>query len=180
MGGTLQQFGGPVNSPVSFDTGFALDAVAGYAFNKYVGLDFNTGYLYANIHSVQGFSTSGSYIDNIPFLFDVTLSLPIPHSIVVPYIGGGVGGASSSFSTDQFGNAGSGFVFGSGWDTVFAYQAFAGLRFKLSRNFSLGLGYKYFATEDTTYGYSAPFGTFNVGFKGVQTHSVLFSVNWNF
>jgi opacity protein-like surface antigen len=183
--GTLKQYGTVQNAHVSYDTGFALDMGIGYAFNKYVSVGFDTGYLETWIHSVNspGFSTGGAYVSNVPFMAEATFSFPIPHTIFVPYIRVAGGGSSSQFWANGFGDARNGPVFGSEWDTVFAYSASAGVRFKVSRQFSVAVGYNYFATQDTTYGYPnivPPFGTFNVDFKGVQANTAMILLQWKF
>jgi opacity protein-like surface antigen len=181
--GTLESFtvagsSGPANAPVSYDTGVAFDAAFGYAFNKYIGLDFDTGYIWTRIDSVQGYQSNHSTIANVPILANATLSLPIPHTDIVPYIGGGAGGAVSVFDGHTF-NDGTDFVQGEESDTVFAYQAFAGVRFTLGPNVSVGVGYKYFATADPTFSYP-PSPNLNVRFSGIQSHSVLFTLQVNF
>lgn len=175
--GQLTQFGGPVSSPVDFETGLAFDAAFGWAFNKYAAVDFETGYIGAKINGVPGYFSDNSRLYNIPFLVNATLSYPIPRTILVPYVGAGVGGADMIFDTDSFGD-GADTVVGSENDVVFAGQVFAGMRFQLSRDFSLDLGYKYFATDDPTFTY--PPDSFNIGFKGVRTHSILFGLVWKF
>jgi opacity protein-like surface antigen len=106
------------------------------------------------------------------------LSYPIPHSIVTPYIGVGVGGANVVFDTGHFSN-GVTTVSGNEDDTVFAWQAFAGLRFQLNSRMSFGIGYKYFATKGSSFSYP-PAPNFDVGFQGVRTHSVLLTFQMNF
>ena len=175
--GQLTEFGTPVSSPVKYRTGLAADGAFGYAFNKYVAADFELGYVGAKIDNVPGYTSVNSYVYNVPFLANVRLSYPIPRSIVTPYIGAGVGGADVVFDTDNF-NDGADFVFGNENDVVFAWQAFAGLRFQLNPEMSLEIGYKYFATEGPTFTY--PPDNFSVGFKGVRTHSVLFTFEWKF
>jgi opacity protein-like surface antigen len=185
LDGTLKQYGTVANAPVSYDTGFALDAGMGYAFNKYISVGFNTGYLETWIHSVNspGFSTGNAYISNVPFMGEATLSLPIPHTILVPYISGAVGGSSSQFWANGygFGNIQNGWVSGSAWDTVFAYSASAGLRFKISRHFSAAIAYNFFSTADTSYTYYNGFGgSINVDLKGVRANTAMFSLRWIF
>ena len=90
-------FAGPANQKVSYDTGVAFDAAPGFAFNKYFGLDFESGYVWGRINNIQIYHANGSPIANVPLLLNGTLSLPIPHTNIVPYIGGGVGGAISTF-----------------------------------------------------------------------------------
>jgi len=171
--GQLNQFGGPVNRPVDYDVGFNFDAAFGYKFNKYLGADIDFGVIGTQINSVPGFFTSNSYLDNVPFMANITFFYPIPRTLIVPYIGGGAGGSFASFNTDGFGTS-SAAVFGYESDVVFAWQAFAGVRIKLNKKMSLGIGYKYFATQDESFTYpNASLGSpsLTVGFKGVQTHS---------
>ena len=176
----LTQFGGPVSSPVAYKTGAALDTAVGWAFNPYVALDFETGFIGAEIDNVPGYTSHNTSLYNVPFLADVTFSYPIPHTGFIPYAGGGLGGADVIFDTDSFRqNSTLNTVFGAESDVVFAGQAFAGLRFQISRNMSLDLGYKFFATADPTFSYpSSP--NFDVGLRGARTHSVLFSLFWRF
>ncbi len=181
--GRLTQFGGPAGNPVEFKTGLAADAAFGYAFNKYLATDLEIGAVGAEIKSVPGFFTDRTYLDNVSFLANVTLSYPIPRTIVVPYIGAGAGGSVTVFDTDGFGDESIG-VFGNDSDTVFAWQAFAGLRFKLNRHMSLGLGYKYFTTEDSSFSYPPAFPGLGpnlpLAFSGVKTHSVMVTFRMNF
>jgi len=182
--GKLTKFGGSTKNNVEFDTGFTFDAAIGYAFNKYLAADFEFGYIGTDINHVSGFFVNDdTFLYNAPFLANVTLSYPIPRTIVTPYIGAGVGGSLTVFDTDGFGNN-TDAVFGDDTDFVFAWQAFAGLRFDLNKQMSLGVGYKYFWTEDTSFSYPPLFpGTgsnFRVGFDGIRSHSVLFTFQMKF
>ncbi len=176
--GRLKQFGGPADSSVRYDTGVAGDFALGYAFNRFFSLDFETGYIGARINNVPGYTSERSTISNVPLLANATVSFPIPHSNIVPYAGVGAGGAVSDFNTDGFSD-GVTTVVGHESDTVFAWQAFAGVRFMLGPRASLGFGYKYFATRDPTFSYP-PGPNFDVGFRGVNTHSVLLTFQVNF
>jgi len=176
--GRLTQYGGPVSSPVKYRTGFDFDAAIGYNFSKYIGADFEFGTISTEIESVPGYLSANSYVYNVPFLANLRLSYPIPHTIVTPYIGAGAGGADVGFDTDVFGPNTSNYVAGYENDVVFAWQAFAGVRFQLNRQMTLGIGYKYFTTEDPTFVY--PPDAFAVSFRGTQSHSVLFTFEWKF
>jgi len=176
--GQVRNFGGPTSGRVEYDTGGRVDAAVGYALNQYLATDFEVGINAAKIDNAQGYFSADSRIYNLPFMANVTLSCPIPHCIVTPYVGAGAGGADVVFDTDGFSD-GVTTVRGSENDVVFAWQAYAGLRFQLSQRISLGVGYKYFNTEDPSFSYP-PSPNFNVGFKGVQTHSVMFSFQMNF
>ena len=181
--GRLTSFGGPAGNKVEYDVGFAASAAFGYAFNPYLAADFEFGGVGTQIRSVSGFYLSNTYLDNLPFLANVTLSFPIPRTIIVPYLGAGVGGSLTVFNTDGFGD-GSTVVFGDASEVVLAWQAFAGVRFKLSEQMSLGIGYSYFGTADASLSYppAYPGGgpDFPLGFEGIRAHSVLFSFQVKF
>lgn len=182
--GRLTQYGSSAANTVHYDTGLSADAALGWSFNKYTAVDFETGFIGAKINNVPGFVTDNTRLYNVPFLVNFTLSYPIPHTFLVPYIGGGVGGADAVFDSDHFGPSSDlrNYVSGSQNDVVLAWQAFAGLRFQLTQRISFDLGYKFFATGDPTFSYPnlPPPGNFDVGFRGVQTHSVLFAFKFDF
>jgi opacity protein-like surface antigen len=176
--------GNPVSSKVDYDTGLAFDAAMGWNFNRYVALDFETGFIGAKINNVPGYTSDNSRLYNVPFLVNATLSYPIPRTNIIPYVGAGVGGADVVFDTDSFQeNASGNTVNGSENDVVFAGQVFAGVRFELTRHLSLDLGYKYFATGNPTFSYPPTFGggpNLDAGFRGARTHSVLAALRFDF
>lgn len=185
--GTLKEYsleGSPLFSPqnqtVSYDVGVSADAAFGWAFNQFVSLDFDSGYVWGRINNIPGYYANGSTIGNVPFLANLTLSMPIPHTNIVPYIGGGAGGADSIFDAHSFSDAGMNQIaYGSESDVVFAYQAFAGVRFMLTPNVSLGVGYQYFATGNPTFSYP-PEPNLDIAFAGVHTHTIMFTLQCNF
>ena len=180
--GRVANFGGPASGTVDYRPGVSAGAAIGYAYNQYLATDFELGFVEAKIRSAQGYASDNSYLYHAPFMGNLVLSCPIPHTIVVPYIGAGVGGSAVTFDTDSFSDGGT-TVVGRESDVVFAWQAFAGLRFHLNPRMSLGVGYKYFATEDSTFTYhSAPPGgpDFQMGFDGIRAHSVQFTFQWSF
>ncbi len=83
---------GPVPSKVDYDTGLAFDAALGWAFNQYAALDFETGFIGAKINNVPGYLSDNSRIYNVPFLVNFTLSCPIPHTNIIPYVGAALAG----------------------------------------------------------------------------------------
>jgi len=108
------------------------------------------------------------------------LQCPIPHTGLVPYVGGGVGGSSTLFDTERFSNG----VFtlvGSDSDFVFAWHAFAGLRIQINEQMFVGLDYKYFAADSSSYRYPSldyrgP--DLSLSFQGMRSH--LASVSFTF
>jgi opacity protein-like surface antigen len=168
---------------VTYDVGVSGDAAFGYAFNQFVGLDFQTGYTWGRMNNVENYSQNGSTMGNVPFLANLTLSLPIPHTNIVPYVGGGLGGADSILDAHNFypvsAATPANTIYGSQNDVVFAYQAFAGVRFMLDPNISIGVGYDYFATGNPTFSYP-PQPNLNAEFQGVRTHTIMLTFQANF
>ncbi|MGH7939531.1 MAG: outer membrane protein [Limisphaerales bacterium] len=174
-----------VNGPagkVNYDVGVSLDGAFGWAFNKYLGVDFDTGYVWGRMNGAENYDANGSTMANVPFLANLTLSLPIPHSNIVPYIGGGAGGADSIFDAHHFTYPGTGdYVAGNESDVVFACQAFAGVRFMINPNVSIGIGYQFMATGNPSFTYSSYFlPPLNAEFQGVRTHSILLTLQAKF
>ena len=168
---------------VRYDVGASGNFAIGFTFNQYVGLDFQTGYTWARMDSVQNYNVNGSSMGNVPFLANLTLSLPIPHTKIIPYVGGGIGGSDSVFDAHDFTEPVSGTsIFNNEDDVVFAWQAFAGVRLVLNPRISLGVGYDFFMTGNPTFNYplSSPPTNLNVEFEGVRTHSIMFTLQANF
>src|SRR5690348_5903405 len=76
--GRLTEFGGTAGNPVRYETGIAADAALGYAFNPNIAADFEFGAIGAKIDSVPGFVSDNSRLYYVPFLGNLTISLPIP------------------------------------------------------------------------------------------------------
>lgn len=176
--GRLTQFGGAAGSSVNYQTGLAADAAIGYAFNRNFSADFEFGFLGAKIDSVPGFFSDNSRLYYVPFLANAVLSLPLRHSSIVPYLGAGAGFAAAVFDTDGFGPSVNNYVTGSESDVVPAGQIFAGVRFQLMPNASLGVAYKFSATGDPSFSY--PPDNYHVGFKGARASSILFTFDVRF
>jgi len=175
-------YNGP-SGKVNYNVGVSGYAAFGFAFNRYIGLDFQTGYTWGQMNSVQNYVANDSTMGNIPFLGNLTLSLPIPHSNIIPYIGGGIGGSDSIFDAHTFypiaAPINNNTLYGSQSDVVFAWQAFAGVRFQLDPNISLGIGYDFFMTGNPTFSYP-PGPNLNAEFQGIRAHTILFTLQANF
>lgn len=77
------------------------------------------------------------------------LSLPAPFGRLTPYIGGGLGYTTLTFSGLEAGAAQYGNVHR---DTVLAYQLGTGLGFELNELWSMSLDYRYLQTRDANFG----------------------------
>jgi len=167
---------------IEYRTGFALEGAVGFAFNEWVAIEFESSWIGNEINAVEGFAHDDTFLYHAPLLVSVTLQQRIPQTIVTPYLRAAVGGAVTIFDTEGFSN-GTATLFGEASDFVFAYQLAAGLRFDLNDQMSIGIGYKYFSTEDSTFKYEALFGggpDARLEIEGVRTHVVLVTFDMKF
>lgn len=148
--------GNSFNDRVKFDPGIYLGATGGYDFGM-LRLEGEISYRNSDIKSItdksDGFSLRNvdGDIEAIAFMANGFVDFHNT-SRVTPYIGGGIGFASLRLSDTtavdtRGGQVGSFPVYGAADDTVFAWQAGAGVEIALNRQVSLDLGYRYFATE---------------------------------
>jgi opacity protein-like surface antigen len=146
--GDLTDFGGSHSgAKVSYHVGMSMQGAAGFAFNKYLAAELEGSWTVSRPDSVRGFFLDDTYVSTFPIMAKVIIQLPIPRTLVAPYIGAGVGGTTTIFDTDFFSD---GFVAveGDDADFVFAWQAMAGLRVNLNEQMSIGVGYRFLWTED--------------------------------
>jgi opacity protein-like surface antigen len=147
---------------VRFDPSINIGGTGGFDFGV-VRLEGELSYKHGEISSVtsqnvatgattQFVATDGS-LGALAMMVNAFIDLH-NYSPITPYLGGGIGFAALHLSDTTGFIAGTGQpsdVFSRDDDTVFAYQAGAGLEVALNRRFSLDLGYRYFATSRATF-----------------------------
>ena len=143
---------GNPSGELSFDPGFGFIAAVGNEFENLRG-EFEMAYRTNDIEDISGDVSSLAVMGN--FLVD----LPLSESIR-PFLGAGIGLAN--VETDNGSDSD---------DTVFAYQAIAGLGFPLTHVTTLDLQYRYFATADAD---------FDGGEIEYQTHNFFAGLRFNF
>lgn len=153
--GTDFLIGANIDERVAFDPGINVGGTGGYDFGI-IRLEGELSYKHAEMKSIteRASGTRFSNVDgNLGVLammfngfFDLHNSTP-----VTPYWGGGIGFAAMHLS-DTFVSGDPIPFYQEDDDTVFAYQAGAGLEIALNRQFSLDLGYRYFGTASATFG----------------------------
>jgi opacity protein-like surface antigen len=180
----VKEFFGPVpsNTGVHLDPGVRFGFVGGYHLTEWLSLEGETGVMANNINSIDGATIFGNAtLLNVPFLANVRLQLPVRRCPLTPYIGGGGGGSFSildfSDEIDLNGVA----LTGSDSAPVFAYQAFAGLRWAINDRMGIGVEYHYFATTGPTWS-ADTFGTTSdhMKFAGVQSHAASIAFDYHF
>jgi opacity protein-like surface antigen len=174
--GRLTAFGTfATGNTVHYDAGFASTVAGGYAFTPWVAAELEVGWRWNAISQVDGFRLHETFFGHVSFLANVVLHAPLPRTRLAPYIGGGLGGAVTLVDTDGFANRAV-IVVGSETDVVFAYQLFAGLRFDLNPWMSVGVGYRYFASEDSSYHFESVVccrPDLQLRFEGMSMHMVM-------
>ncbi len=181
LGGNLTQntdfkeFFGPVapGSKVKFDPGFRAGLAGGYLFTEWFSTEAEIGFMGNEIHSITGFAVHDATFSNVPFLVNAKFQLP-NRSPITPYIGAGVGFSEAILDADFIGTREEGGFFGvegSEADAVFAYQGFAGLRYRINDQMGVSVEYRYFATEAPSWGEDEFFGG-SIQFGRTQTHAI--------
>ncbi len=158
---TSFQFGPGVttfNDRVEFDPSINIGGTAGFDFGIF-RLEGDLSYTNGEMSTITEQNTNIRYtdvdgrLDALAMLFNAFVDL---HNTtpITPYFGGGIGFATLHLS-DTFGtDTTTGFrelLYLSDDETVFAYQAGAGIEIAFNRMFSLDVGYRYFATEKATF-----------------------------
>ncbi len=144
----LNEFFGPVapGTKVKFDPGFRAGITGGYQFTDWFAGEAELGFLENRIDSINGADrVHDAWFANVPFLVNGKLQYP-NSSPLTPYIGAGVGFSEAIIDVGRVDIGGTSFH-GSINDTVFAYQAFVGLRYKLNERMGLSIEYRYFAAD---------------------------------
>lgn len=143
----------PGSAEIEFDTGVRFDIAAGYKLTDSFNLELEIGFAYNSADELSGsifgygedidFSDMGVDINlyQVPMLVNLSYTFPISPRFR-PFVGVGAGGVAATTTVDL------GY-----WDDcetvfAFAYQAFAGINYRVSDDMDIGIIYKYFGTTD--------------------------------
>lgn len=178
----LREFFGPVvaGSKLTFDPGIRLGIRGGYDLADYFSMEVETGVTANRIDTATGATELDASLAKVPLLLNATFHLP-KSTRVSPYIGGGVGMATTVLSANDMVIGGTR-LDGSTAGVAFAYQGFAGVRFSINNRMAINLGYQYFGAGPTSMRTDASFGTptdrLRIGRS--ETHSVSLAFVWDF
>lgn len=148
------------NDRVEFDPGINLGATGGYDFGM-LRLEGEISYKNSGIKSIRD-KSDGVRLQNVDGNMEALAFMANGFfdfhntSKLTPYIGGGVGFASLYLSDTTALDprtvpARNIISYGAADDTVFAWQAGAGVEIAMNRQVSLDVGYRYFATEKANF-----------------------------
>jgi opacity protein-like surface antigen len=173
--------GGPPTSysqDTTFDMGVRGDFLLGYHISRSWAAEFNTGLIWNSTGNSQPYPNNVS-IDTytVPILVNAVYRIPFTGPLS-SYVGVGGGGTLSllSYTASSY-NLGS-------YNFAFAYQAKAGLEYRLTDNASIDLAYEFLGSTDPSWSFNQTVGTtttdYTVKEKGFFTHSVVISFTWTF
>jgi opacity protein-like surface antigen len=155
-----------VTGQFEFDPGVRFGVAGGYRFTPIFAAELETGFIYNELKDNDDITLS-----HIPFLANAVFRFE-NSTPLIPFMGVGAGGIASFFDidNDDFDED------ESDGDVVFAWQAFAGLHYKINDHMSAGITYKYLGADGPEFDIQ---GT-GVEFDTVHNHSILASFNWAF
>lgn len=168
------------NSEIDLEPGVRGTVRGGYGLTDWLDAEAETGFIYNDIDAITGAARAEGSIANYPLLLNVRLHLPESNRFS-PYIGAGFGICTTVLATDDIFIGGTAFD-GVVADTVFAYQAFAGVRFAINERMGLSLEYHYFHADksnmeaDVTVG--VPSDTVKLG--RTESHSISVAFDFHF
>jgi opacity protein-like surface antigen len=159
---------------VTYDIGWLVDGAVGYAHESGLRGELALGYRSNELDefefsgmSVEGDGRLAAFTAMANGYYDFYLDrygTQGPAANLTPFIGGGVGVAILDVDDDDDNVS-------SESDTVFAYQAIAGLSYAFTRNIAGSLSYAYFATTD------AKFGEAELDYN---SHNVMLGIRYSF
>jgi opacity protein-like surface antigen len=141
------------NDRIEFDPSIFIGGSGGFDFGFFRiegELSYKNGEMSSITEKISqtGFANVDGRVGVSALMFNAFFDMRNP-SPVTPYIGGGIGFATLSLSDTYGTDRATGYrerLYRSDDDTVFAYQAGAGLEIALTSMLSLDLGYRYFGT----------------------------------
>jgi opacity protein-like surface antigen len=179
----LREFFGPVapGSKVKLDPGVRAGITGGYKFCDFFAGEAEVGFFGNRIDSITGATrVHDARFANVPVMVNAKLQYP-NRSPLTPYIGAGIGFSEAIIDVDQI-TIGGTTLHGNTSDTVFAYQAFAGLRYTLNERMGLSVEYHYFAADSPKWQADFSFGTPSdtMSFGPARTHALSVAFDFRF
>lgn len=162
---------------LELDPGSRLSVAGGYNFCEYFGLQLETGFIFDNIKNMGG-GDDDATLAHVPLLVDAVLRYDKPDCKWVPYAGAGAGGDLSVLALDHVRAPTGAVVDGSDSSLVFAWQAFAGVRYKFNQNMSIGGGYKFYSANGASWEVRRTGGDIKTGTARVHSFGVDFNMTF--
>lgn len=176
---------------VEFNTGFGVGGVAGYAFPMGLRVESEFTYRRNGLDAVTFTDPAAGIPDPVGAdghfrsfalmangYYELDLGWP-----VMPYVGAGIGVARTKIEIDEFSAFGTALpaVFDDS-DTVFAYQAMAGLAYQLMPSMAVGIEYRFFGSSGPDFEDQLLSAAAEVGLDGesIKSHNVFVNLRYFF
>jgi opacity protein-like surface antigen len=163
---------------MKLETGGRFSFAGGFNFNDYFGAQIESGFIFNDVKSVSGTGSFDAALGHSPLIVSAVVRYDQPRSPIVVFGGVGAGGDISIISLDWARGPNGVIVDGDSSDAVFAWQAFAGVRYKINDRISLGASYKYYWADSASFDVDYTSGDIKIG--ETQVHSVLVDFNFKF
>jgi opacity protein-like surface antigen len=146
--------GTPGSHTADFDAGFAIAGAVGYRFNRHLRAEVEAGYRQAEIGelTIPGLGRlDGDWdIGVVTTLVNVIYDIDYRDAPVVPYVGGGFGYGLAMLDSDA-----EAALRMDASSAELAWNLLAGVRFRVTGNALLSVGYRYLETTDPDFDGSA-------------------------
>lgn len=173
-------FGVPLlGTKLELDPGIRAGIAGGYQVTDWFAAEAELGFMINEISSVGGAGyVHDATLSNVPFLVNAKFQYPMKRCPVTPYAGVGAGFSESIFDADAL-RIGTVVLSGSDATTVFAWQAFAGMRYEINERMGLAVEYRYFEADSASWD-ADTFHTVSDTFALGRTHTHNVSLAFDF
>ncbi len=174
----LTELGGPISGErLRLDPGMQFDLAFGFRPLPWLEVGPELGFTFNSVDSFGRYSYPDTMLFQIPMMVNVLVEYPVNRPFTA-FVGVGTGGVASFLT---FGANGYYEPDGTGSDLVLAAQAFGGLRYRFGDNWTLGVIYRFLATDRQRWDVEWWTGDrFQVAADGLRMHSLCLEFHGRF
>lgn len=169
-------FPGSGSVSLELDPGIRFGVAGGAFFGDYFSLELETGWIINEVDSISGFTDVDAWLFQAPLLVNGMFQFK-NNTGLTPFLGAGAGGNVLGIEIDDA-DSPSVSLDGDESDFVFAWQVFAGLKFEINNNLSVGIIYRYLWSDDAEW--EVDDTAQDIEFDGAKTHSISAMVSYSF
>ncbi|MBK8001535.1 MAG: porin family protein [Verrucomicrobia bacterium] len=170
----------------SVDYGASFGLAGGWQVSRWLGLELETGAIYTHLDRLydedvvfENYSAHSSLL-NVPVTANLVFRYQPKDSRWSGYLKGGLGGTAGRLSMSPSSEGGA-YGDGTDWDFVPAYRAGIGVGYRVSKRWTLELGYELFGNGSSEWNIRDDEGDpLRVGFDPIRVHSFQFACKFQF